>query len=289
MATLKEVQLRIEGVKNTQKITRAMKIVAATKLKKWEKERKEFGVYAEELEKFIQLTLRYTYHPRHSLLASTSMKKVGACGLVVIASDRGLCGSFNSAILRQAADEIKKVYSSKKVRLVLIGKRAYDFFKKSGYEVLFKATDIEKFDRFKLSDEISKIMVESFMEGKVDSWSVMSNKFHTRTSFGYAHTDIIPVALKDDGKKRDDSLFIYENDPEDVLEYLLSKYIGDQLYNLILESQNAEEFSRMMAMDQATENADELIGELTLFYNRTRQMVITKEISEIVGGAEALK
>lgn len=286
MATLKEVQQRIHGVKSTQKITKAMKIVAATKLKKLERERKGARGFSQKIEALLQETMRYAYHPSHPLLCER--KEGGKCGLIVIASDRGLCGGFNSNLLRSAQEFISSHIERGGCELITIGKRAHDFFKKQDISIMHSIVHYEKEDRLTIVDEITQKIVSSYMDGRVDSWGIISNTFSSKSVYGFNHECIIPVTVQE-AKTREDSLFLFEDDMADVLEYIIPRFISDYIYRSILESQNAEELARMMAMDQATENADDLVGELTLFYNRTRQQVITKEISEIVGGAEALK
>lgn len=286
MATLKEVQQRIVGVQKTQKITRAMKIVAATKLKKCERDRKEADASSQKLEGMLKNILRYAYHPSHPLLSAPSDQ--GKTGYVLIGSDRGLCGAFNSNMFRKALDNLDSRGALSNGVFAAIGRKALEFTKKNAIEPLFTETNIEKKDRRQFVGELVSKMVESFNSGDVSKWVVISNRFTTRVNFGYTETCVMPLSFEYKGE-REDSLYHFEDSVEEVLDYLIPKYVTDLIYTLIAESQNAEEFSRMMAMDYATENADELIGELTLNYNRTRQQVITTELTEIVGGAEALK
>jgi len=286
MATLKEVQLRIQGVKNTQKITKAMKIVAATKLKKLERERKGAKAFSKKIEEMLQDTIRFGYHPQHPLMYDR--KEGGKCGLIIIGSDRGLCGGFNSNLLRSAVEFIDSHIVCSHCALIIVGKRAHDFFKKQNFSIMHSIIHYEKEDRLRIVDEITNTIVESYMNGTVDSWGIISNRFSSKVSYEFNHDLIVPVTVQE-ARKREDSLYYFEDNMADVLDYIIPRFISDYIYQSLLESQNAEEFARMMAMDQATENADDLINELTLFYNRTRQQVITKEISEIVGGAEALR
>ncbi|MBU1863129.1 MAG: ATP synthase F1 subunit gamma [Candidatus Omnitrophica bacterium] len=286
MATLNEVKRRIQSVRNTQKITRAMKIVSATKLKKHDRERKASGLFSSKITSVLTSTIQDSYHPKHPLLQGSG--KVGNAGIVLVGSDRGLCGAFNANLFRKAQEYIEEQKHSKHVMLVTIGKRTYDFFRKSGHKILFFETNIEKQPRRAFAHTIAKKLVEHFLNGTVDKWSIISNRFASRSSYGYSHDVLLPVTVEREGK-RSDSLYICEDDLTTLVEYLVPQYISDFIYKVILESQTAEELSRMLAMDYATENANELIADLTLFYNRTRQQVITKELSEIVGGAEALK
>ena len=286
MATLKEVKLRIQGIRSTQKITKAMKIVAATKRKKYEREQKESRLFSRQLKTMLTNTVQYSYHPEHRLMQSGASQ--GKVGVVIIASDRGLCGSFNSNLLRKTFEYLEGAVRKQGMVLVPLGRKAHDYFKKTGYKILFSEMNIEKRSRRECAEELTKRMIEEFFAGAISEWRVISNRFISRGSFGYTNNVLMPITVPSHGE-RTDSLYAFEDSVTDMLNYLLPVSISDLMYQYILESQLAEEFSRMLAMDYATENADELIGELTLHYNRTRQQVITREISEIVGGAEALK
>ncbi len=290
MATLKEVQQRIQGVKNTQKITRAMKIVSATKLKKWDRERSEAEFYSNKLGEMLKNILQYSYHPNHPLMREPH-KKTGVEGYIILASDRGLCGSFNSSLLRLSAEMLAEKAKNTKIVLAVIGKKAHEFYKKLDFEIVFVEHELESSDRHDLVKRLSEEIAKPFLANEVDSWTLLSNRLVSKASFNFASSPVVPVKFKseEDEKERTDSLYLFEDDLDVLLGDLIQRYLSDYLYTAILESQNAEEAARMMAMDQATENAEEMIGELTLFYNRTRQQVITKEISEIVGGAEELK
>lgn len=286
MATLKEVQQRIVGVQKTQKITRAMKIVAATKLKKCERARKEAEQFSHKLEVILKNIIRYSYHPKHPLLED----KPGTdkMGFVLIASDRGLCGAFNSNLFRKTKEILGEKGLFDKSVFASLGRRAGDFLKKEKKKSVFSEVNVEKLDQREAVGNLTKVLVDTYRKGEVDQWVIISNRFLSRVNFGYTETPIIPLSFSFEGQ-REDSLFKFEDDLEAVLDFMIPRYIGDLINALIVESQNVEEFSRMMAMDYATENANELIGELTLHYNRTRQQVITTELTEIVGGAEALK
>lgn len=288
MATLNEVKQRITGVRNTQKITKAMKIVAATKLKKHERAKKESSFFSEKVVSLFNNTIKYSYHVKHPLIERKS--EVKKLGIVVIGSDRGLCGGFNSNLLRKTAEVIKEIEEKegKEVLVFPIGKRVHAFFKKEGAVMPFYDDEVEKADLRGYSRELADKLVSAFMDGTVDEWEVIANKFESRTQFGFSRNILFPFH-ETMTWERDDSLYYFEDDVDDVLNYLMPLYISDCVYKVILESQTAEELSRMLAMDYATENAETLIGDLTLFYNRTRQQVITKELSEIVAGAEALK
>lgn len=286
MPTLKEVKIRIEGVQNTQKITRAMKIVAATKLKKREREMKKSRLYSEKLQYLLENLIRYAYHPDHILLKEK--RNVNRTGVLVIASDRGLCGAFNSNLFRKTHEVLTERKKIVNPALITVGKRTRDFFKRTDFEIIHSEVHIEKETGRQVADRLSDMMVKMYMEDTIGNWIIISNQFTNKINFEYSQDTLIPVTIPRQ-THRDDSLYRFEDSQTDVLEYMVPRFVSDQIYKRLIESQTAEEMARMMAMDYATENAEELIGELTLFYNRTRQQVITKEISEIVGGAEALK
>ena len=286
MATLKEVKQRIQSIRNTQKITKAMKIVAATKLTVHERSKKQAELFSAKVESLLQNIVQYSYHAEHPLLSER--RTVGTGGIVIIGSDRGLCGSFNANLFRKTLEYIKEQKQCARIMVVPLGKKAYKFFKKTGHTILFYEIDIEKQDRRLFARKIAEQLIKSYLEGTINQWCVISNRFTSRANFGFSHDVLIPVTMAKEAQ-RSECLYIFEDDITMVLDYLLPFYLADLISKYIIESQTAEEFSRMMAMDYATENAEELIGELTLFYNRTRQQVITKEISEIVAGAEALR
>jgi len=286
MATLKEVQIRIQGIRNTQKITKAMKIVAATKLKKHERVRKEANVYSAKLDTMLRDIVKYSYHPRHKLLHE--VEGTGNCGILIIGSDRGLCGSFNTNLFRKTVEYLESEGKCQSVKMIAVGKRTFDFFKKQPLEIIHSIKEYEKQPMRELAQEIGEKVITSFLDGSVNRWCIVSNRFTSRINFAFSHDTLLPVMIAKEAP-RDDSLYMFEDNVSTLLDSVVPRYVFDIIYRAIVESQTAEETARMMAMDYATENAEDLIGELTLFYNRTRQQVITKEISEIVGGAEALK
>lgn len=286
MATLTEVRLRIHGVRNTQKITRAMKIVASTKLRKNERLQRALKPYAQELETLLQEIAVYTRPDVHPLLVPK--KTVRRVGFIVISSDRGLCGAFNGNLFRKtqiAFDE--EVQKGHEPILYVLGLKALRYFGRHSYPVAHSVIRIEKEDRRALVREFISRITEDFRKGEIDECRLIYNEFRTVGSFGFVSKQLLPVRLE--GAEKTDAEFIYENSYGEVLGEALPRYLENTLLSALLQSMTAEEASRMLAMDYATENATTLMEDLTLFYNRTRQAVITKEISEIVGGAEALR
>jgi len=285
VATLTEVRLRIQGVRNTQKITRAMKIVAATKLRKNDRFQRALKPYAKEIEALLREIAAYPRPDAYPLLVPK--RAVRRVGFIVIASDRGLCGAFNSNLFRQAhaaLEEEKR--KGHEVVLYALGIKALRYFERHGYRVVYSRVRVEKEARRALVEEFISRVSGDFMKDEIDECHLIYNEFRTVGSFGFTSKKFLPVHFEGIGK---DVEFIYEDSYSEVLGKALPLYMENSLLLAVLESMTAEEASRMLAMDYATENAKTLMGDLTLFYNRTRQAVITKEISEIVGGAEALR
>ena len=286
MATLNEVKARIQGVKNTQKITRAMKIVAATKLRKNERVQRSLKPYSAEIEAVLQEIAIYDRPDIHPLLAPK--KRVKRIGTIVIASDRGLCGAFNGNLFRKTQEVFDLEWRKDKENvLYLIGLKALRYFSRQALKIGYEKTRVEKTDRRNLAKEYAEKIAQDYLDGEIDEVRIIYNQFRSAGSFGFQEKQFLPIRVE--GNKKKDVEFIYENSYREVLETVIPYYLENVLLQCVLESAASEEASRMVAMDYATENAQTLIGELTLFYNRTRQAVITREISEIVGGAEALK
>jgi len=290
MATLNEIKRRIAGVKNTQKITRAMKVVATTRLKKYEKMIFESKDFLDTLTKvFFQLTLGGE-KLQHVLMEKN--KEGGKCGFIVISSDRGLCGSFNSQLFRGTEEFITKEIGEENYEIFLIGAKAEQYFKRKNQEALFLGSRLSDEEKKEAARNVIEKVAELYARKELKKVFLVFNHYESRSNFGFKTLPILPFHYQDFVKedfKKDGSSFLVEPSISVCLETLIPLFLGSLLVDSILQSQTAEELSRMLAMDYATENANELIEELTLAYNRRRQEVITKEISEIVGGAEALK
>jgi F-type H+-transporting ATPase subunit gamma len=285
MATLIEVRNRIQGVKNTQKITRAMKIVAATKLRKNENAQRALKPLANEIDSILKEVGVYKRPDAHPLMVARP--KVQRVGYVVIASDRGLCGAFNANLFRQLLPKFEEVSNQdKEVVLYVIGLKALRFFEGHSFEIAYSATKIDKEDKVEVAEALVNKLRTDYESGVIDEANIIYNQFSSAANFGYAEKNFLPIVFP--GAKKEDVEPIYENSFKGVLSTALPMYLKNVLLSTVLESMAAEEASRMLAMDYATENSKTMIGELSLFYNRTRQATITREISEIVGGAEAL-
>ena len=300
MPSLQAVRRKIDSVKKTQKITKAMKMVAAAKLKRTQNRILAARPYAHKMREVIRTLSRRVNRDAHPLLR----KREGAHRNVivtVVTSDRGLCGAFNANILRMAITELKEFESrGMQVEVGVIGRKGRDFFRRRGWKVRREVVDI--FD--KLTFEHGMVMgaefpaIRDYMEGRIDAVYVIYNEFKSAMQQRVVVERLLPIdwiVEISDAKDLDQTTeavpggYLYEPSEDELLEQLLHRNFHVQSYRMLLESSAAEQGARMAAMDGATRNAGELIKKLTTYYNKTRQAVITKELMDIVGGAEALK
>jgi F-type H+-transporting ATPase subunit gamma len=287
MAGAKEVRGKIASIKNTRKITKALEMVAASKMRKAQDRMRAARPYAEKVRKIIghlrQVNLDYK-HP------FTLERPVKAVGIVVISTDRGLCGSLNLNLFKATLVAIREAQArNEKVYLCVIGSKALQFFRRlSGIEIAASVTHLG--DRPHISDMIgtTKVMLDFYRETKVDQLLLAHNVFvNTMTQKGIV-SQLLPIQTidKDDLQERWD--YIYEPDSTAILDGILMRYIEAQIFQGAVENVACEMAARMVAMKAATDNAGDLIDELQLIYNKARQAAITKELSEIVGGAAAV-
>ena len=300
MANLKELKTRISSVKSTQKITSAMKMVAASRLKKAQEAAESARPYAEKMNSIVSslITARSSLDGAPPLLAGTGSEENYL--LVVMTSDRGLCGGYNSNIVRETrlrARELKD--SGKVVKLLCIGRKGRDQLKgEFGDEIVHTYEDVGRGGiEFAEAENITNRVLELFDAGEFDVCMIIYNKFVSAITQVVTRQKIIPVEMVDNAGVDDDIAddvtnhdFVYEFEPseEGILEVLLPDNIKVQIFGAMLESSASEHGSRMSAMDNATRNAGEMIDGLTLTFNRTRQAKITSELIEIISGAEAL-
>jgi F-type H+-transporting ATPase subunit gamma len=292
MPTLREVRSRISGVKQTQKITKAMKMVAAAKLRRAQSAVVSARPYAGTMKSMLQHLAAQAEGTGGALLTEREVRRVA---LAVVTSDRGLCGAFNSNLIKSAVARMEERYpgwhAEGKVSLFCVGKRASDFFAKRQYRVAGKHVGI--FDRLSVGDavRVARDLVEGFERGEFDRVEIIYNSFKSIARQEIVYEQFLPVpaaALKEGEKAATGVDYIYEPAKERLLEALVPKYLNFEVWRILLESNAAEQGARMAAMENATSNADELIRTLQLQYNKARQASITKELLEIVSGAEAL-
>lgn len=296
MATLRDIRKRIIGVKSTQKITKAMKMVAAAKLRRAQDSILSARPYARKMNELLRHLASAIDLSSHPLF---SVRTVSRVAVVVITSDRGLCGSFNSNITRAAVTYLninyKEILDTHNVKLVCVGKKGLDYFLKQNYKVVSKYVGIFSELRFSHAQTIVSELVEGFLKGEYDRVEVIYNEFKTVMQQRIAIEQFLPIpteTISEQSQLKKMRLlvdYIYEPSSKEIISALIPKHINFQMWRMLLESNAAEQAARMTAMDNATTNASELIRLLQLSYNKARQASITKELLEIVSGAEALK
>ena len=293
MPNLKDLKTRISSVKSTRKITSAMKMVAASKLRRAQELAESSRVYAESLS-LILSSLSGGSKDNSDLpevLVGRANPKVAL--LIINSSDRGLCGGFNSTLFRSAVAWIKDKKSKNiEVKLMPIGKKASAFYKRSDLEIIENFEDINTNDRqLEVSENVKNKISELFESQAIDEVSILYNKFVSAIAQEPTFKSLIPLEQSESeegSEETSNSSFEFEPDKNELLEHLIPRNFMTQVYGCILESSAAEHAARMTSMDNATRNAGDMIDSLTMTYNRTRQAVITKELIEIISGAEAV-
>ncbi|GAB4251043.1 MAG: ATP synthase F1 subunit gamma [Ekhidna sp.] len=290
MANLKEVKGRIQSVVSTQQITKAMKMVAAAKLRRAQDRIIQMRPYSQKLSEIIQNVS--AGQSDSSGTPYSEVRNVNKVLLVVVTSDRGLCGAFNSSVFKYTRALIKDKYADEEatgnLEILPIGKKSYEFFKKRNYQVVEGYSHlIEKLNFDEARDAAESIM-DGFLSGDYDRVEIIYNEFKNVATQIVKNEQFLPIQDAEVEEVEAEVDYIYEPSKDFIFEELVPKSLKIQFYKTLLESNASEHGARMTAMDKATENADELLKDLRLTYNRTRQAAITKEILEIVGGAEAL-
>jgi len=289
MANLRDIQKRIKSIKNTQQITKAMKMVAAAKLRRAQDAITEARPYADKMSQVIKSLALRTKSNMHPLLEVRPPKNVA---IIVLTSDRGLCGSFNSAILKQT-EEFIRVNKDKyeKVSIVALSKRANDYFKKRGFNILAHHEGILNDTSYQSATIVSEELKRLFLEKELDEVHVAYTQFKSAISSNVVLNQLLPLSSEnhDDEIKEGVIEYIFEPSATEILSDLLNRHIVTQIQRAMLDSVASEHGARMTAMDAATNNATDMIKKYTLIYNRARQAAITTELVEIVSGAEALK
>lgn len=290
MPSLKEVKTRISSVVSTQQITSAMKMVAAAKLRRAQDKIIQMRPYAEKLNEILVNVSRGLDSDEGADFAEErDVKKVL---IVVVTSDRGLCGAFNNNICKRTLllinDEYKHQYQSGDLTILSIGKRGRDFFRKRGYKVIDEFTDMFLGLSFEKGRKCAEFVMNGFVKGDFDKIDIVYNEFKNVATQILKTESFLPVKQDTSVANTNSIDYIYQPSKEVIVNEMIPKSLKVKFYKAILESNASEHGARMTAMEQATENAGELLRELRLTYNRTRQAAITKEILEIVGGADAL-
>jgi F-type H+-transporting ATPase subunit gamma len=292
MPSLKDLRLRINSVKSTQKITAAMKLVAGAKLRRAQEAALAARPYTERMERMVASIGRAIAGSPGApkLLAGTGSDKVHL--LVVATADRGLCGGFNSSIVRQARQIVRKLEAEgKTVKTMTVGRKGRDQLRRDyGRLIGHTFEDVGKRRlAFADADMVARKILEMFEAGEFDVCTILYNRFKSVISQVVTAQQLIPVKLPEgEAAKGGQATYEYEPDEEEILKALLPRNLAVQVFRALLENAASEQGARMTAMDNATRNAGEMIGKLTITYNRSRQAAITKELIEIISGAEAV-
>jgi F-type H+-transporting ATPase subunit gamma len=293
MANLKEVRTRIASTKSTQQITKAMKMVSATKLRKAQNAITQMRPYADKLNGIL-MNLADSAKEEEALQGYFEHRELKNVLLIVNSSDRGLCGGFNSNVTKEVKKLIANKYANVNVEATFLGKKAFEFFKRA--EFTKDTSNMEVFLDLNADAafNIGESVINDFLAGKYDEVRVVYNKFKNAATQIITAEKILPVELESfeassEGDSKYVANFSFEPSKKDLLSTIIPRAVKTQLYRTMLDSQASEHGSRMVAMDKATENAGEIIYDLKLQYNQARQAAITTEILEIVGGAAALE
>ncbi len=293
MANLRDIRNRIESIKNTQQITRAMKMVAAAKLRKAQDRIIETRPYASKMKEVVGRLVKNSTGENVLLNEPETTDNVL---FIVVSSDRGLCGAFNNNLFKKVESTIEEDYAeyheSGNLSLICIGRQATKHFGKRDYKIAQELPGFWDEIKFQKATEMMKSVIKDFKSGKFDEVKLVYNEFKSVIAQNRIVESVLPIepsSLVDEETKTSNTEYIYEPDVNSILENLLPLHLNLQLWKAILESNAAEQGARMTAMDNATENAQEMKEDLQLEYNRARQSAITTEISEIISGAQALE
>jgi F-type H+-transporting ATPase subunit gamma len=291
MASLDDLKKRIASVKSTQKITKAMKMVAAAKLRRAQESAEKGRPYSEKMNNVI-LNLSSGISDKENapkLLSGTGNDKVHLC--VVMTSDRGLCGGFNSNIIKKAKSYFSKILSEgKELKIITVGSKGNDQLKRMYGDKIIENISFKesKNANYFDADKVGKIVIDKFESSEFDICTIFYNQFKNVITQIPQAQQIIPLNSEDTEENSSEESYEFEPDEDEILSNLLPKNISTQIFKAMLENSASEQGSRMSAMDNATRNAGEMVDKLTIQYNRSRQAAITKELIEIISGAESL-
>ena len=295
MPSLDDLKKRIASVKSTQKITKAMKIVAAAKLRKAQEAAEQSRPYADNMENLMDSISRGYIQTDSSRNLLTGNDEDKTILLVLFTSERGLCGGFNSQVSKALREKIIELQNQNKtVKVLCVGKKGYDIIKRQYGDLIVEMIDLSSVKSIQYEDakNISDKIIKMYFDAEFDRCLIFYNKFKSVISQIPTEQQVIPAEKSEDetneDQSKDNSFFEFEPNEKEILEELLPLNFAIQIFKALLESSASEQGARMSAMDNASRNASDMIDSLTLFYNRSRQAVITKELIEIISGAEAV-
>ena len=284
----RDIRRKIQGIKNTRRITNAMKVVSAAKLRRAQELLYSSRPYSDKLYELVRDLAGHVDRESHPLLEEREERTVD---VILVTADRGLAGAFNSNIIR----ETEKFIAAKKEKgissnLILIGRKGYQYFSRRDYSVVKGYDEVfRKEVNFGIAKEVSEIVRERFTKREVDAVYLINNEMITRASYKPVTRKFLPFEMPEEGEVVGYSVYTFEVEEEEFISRILDLYLNYQLYRAMVESNAAEHFARMVAMDNATKNADDLVKQWTMIFNKARQESITLELIDIVGAAEAMK
>jgi len=282
----RDIRRKIQGIKNTRRITNAMKVVSAAKLRRAQELLYASRPYSEKLYEVMGSLYSKIDKDSHPLLVERPEKRVD---LILITADRGLAGAFNSNIIKMAEDFVsQKEEKGKKVSLILIGRKGVQYFEKRNYNIIKKYDEVfRKEVNFGVAKEVSGIVRERYEKEETDSVYLLNNEMVTRANYKPILRKFLPFEVPEG--EEIPGIYNFEIEQGEVLSAVINLYLNYQIYRAMVESNASEHFARMVAMDNATRNADELVKEWTMIFNKARQEAITSELIDIVTAAEAMK
>jgi F-type H+-transporting ATPase subunit gamma len=291
MPSLIDLRRRIRAVKNTQQITKAMKMVAASKLRRAQERIMNARPYAVQMQRVLSSVAARVDPSIHPLLTVRELRPDGTTLVIIVTGDKGLCGSFNTNVIKAGGAYV--LAGAQQYTLGLVGRKGRDFFGRRGFAVLFEQIGIFQKLRFDDAQAIAQTAIEAFVSGQVDRVTLVYNEFKSVMTQRVVVDQLLPIARADvDGAPMAGSGaqvdYLYEPSPQEIFNQLLPRYVEVQVYRALLESNAAFFAAQMTAMDTATKNSADMISSLTLYMNKVRQAAITREIIEVVSGAEAL-
>ena len=299
MPSLIDLRRRIRAVKNTEQITKAMKMVAASKLRRSQERIMNARPYARQMQRVLGSVASRVDPSIHPLLTVREPSAASRTLVIVVTGDKGLCGSFNTNVIKAGASFV--VQSAQACTLGLVGRKGRDFFGRRGFDVMFEQVGIFQKLRYEDARSIAQTAIEAFTTGQVDRVMLIYNEFKSVMTQRVVVDQLLPIAREEvaatgpdtapvvpGGDPRAQIDYLYEPAPQEIFNQLLPRYVEVQVYRALLESNAAFYAAQMTAMDTATKNSADMIADLTLFMNKVRQAAITREIIEVVSGAEAL-
>ncbi|WP_090085698.1 ATP synthase F1 subunit gamma [Lentibacillus persicus] len=287
MASLRDIQKRIDSTSKTKQITKAMEMVSASKMSKAEENAKRFVPYSEKIQEVVASIASSNMDAVHPMLEKRDVKKTG---YFVITSDRGLAGAYNSGVLKKLYETIQSRHqSTDEYTIIVVGRVGYEFFRKRGMPVAKSILGMSDQPNFNDIKDLASETVQMFVDEEIDELTIYYNHYKSAISQIVTSKQLLPLTDMEEKATASTSQYEYEPNQEQILKVLLPQYAESLIYGALLDGKASEHAARMTAMRNATDNANELIDDLTLSYNRARQAAITQEITEIIGGVAALE